>query len=199
MLDFKVTNPRGDVWALKTGNTINNVPTQSSSISVRPRGLSVTFDPNVCYQTVPSDNPNTSYWSMNAAASNRTSNATRPHFLPNESVVTGTHSQYTNVGCTWGSNWIFSSEFAHTYPPYGHSEYEHRPTKSSSGTRGSIRIFSPKPARAYPSYGHSEYEHRPTKSSPGTRGSIRTFPPKPARAFPRLDIQNMNIDPRSPA
>ena len=38
-LGFKVMNPRGDVRALETGNTTNNVPTQSSSISMRPRGL----------------------------------------------------------------------------------------------------------------------------------------------------------------
>lgn len=82
-LSSQVTNTK----VIGSENRFSNVPNQSSSISMRPRGLSVTFDPNLSYQSVTTDNQNTMYWSMNSEDSNRTTNVTSPHVLPTESVL----------------------------------------------------------------------------------------------------------------
>ncbi|MEW8547224.1 MAG: hypothetical protein AB2693_27250 [Candidatus Thiodiazotropha sp.] len=99
---------------LETGNRFNNVPTQSS----RPRGISVTFDPNLSYQTASSNNQDTTYWTMNAEVSNRTTNASSPHVLPNESVY-----QYTSARLPEGqSEYSYPNQPAHSNVQYSNND-----------------------------------------------------------------------------
>ena len=131
-LSSQMTNAR----ILEAGNTLSNVPTEPSSISLRPRGLSVTFDPNLSYQTAPSDNQNTTYCSFNTEASSRTTNATSPHVLPDESIY-----QYSNARLPGG-------QVGYHYPnqlgPTIRSDVQHLNTAPENSVQvpgGQLRYF----------------------------------------------------------
>ena len=124
-----------------------NVPTQSTSM--RPKGLSVTFDPNLSYQCIPPDKHNTTYWSKNTEASNRSTNFTSSHSNP-MNLDTSIQMQ-----CHLGLYRILWPKPAWICPPFGWSTCQYRIQGVSGSTQGSIRIFSSKPAHTYPSTGPS--------------------------------------------
>ena len=72
-----------EAWQGQIGSNISN-----QKHPVRHRGLSVTFDPNLTYQSVSSGDENGSYWSMNAKYSN----------APTHSCAGDMHGQNQNVG-----------------------------------------------------------------------------------------------------
>lgn len=84
----------------------SNVYTQPSSVSMKPKGLSVTFDPHLSYQSVPKGNQNPPCWSFHGAATNGSQNISISHVLPNKSVA-GSHSQFTNVGAIENQSGFF--------------------------------------------------------------------------------------------
>ena len=65
---------------------------------MKPKGLSVTFDPCLSLQSVRMGSQNPPCWSFNGAAAKRSQNILISHTLPNKSVVARSHSQFTNMG-----------------------------------------------------------------------------------------------------